>query len=524
MKRAAALLLPLLVAATCARPARPAPAAGAHATQPPVPSVTPSPVPLATDGWLLSAPGYETVGYASATSAAPGDEVSLYVSSGAASWWADVYRMGWYGGLGAGLVESLPAQAGRNQGGHTPIDPATGLIRAAWQPSLQLQIGLNWPSGMYMVKLTDSGGQQSYIPLVVRGAGRSPVLFVHSSLTDEAYNLWGGQSLYAGTTPTLHIGRAVKVSFDRPFNQDYGAGDFFYWEYQMVRFLDRNGIEPDYVTDLDVHEHPDLLLKYKAVIITGHDEYWSQAMRDGYLRAVAAGVNLAVFAANTAYRPVRLEASPVGPDRVIVAYKDAALDPEHTTAVSFRAAGWDEQSLLGVHYVGTGNIRQLPWIVADAGSWVFQGTGLHDGDALRGLLGYEQDQYAPSAPHPAGVDVLTSSPVSTASGGVVRSNAALYVAPSGAVVFDTGSIQWSWGLDSFKSPSLVPGLRQTFVTDQRPDYVSAAAQTIVLNVLRRMLGSLFPTPSPLPPGQPAPLPSLTAGPTAAPSPEAADET
>lgn len=513
MRRLTALALPLLIAATCGAPARPAHRPSARPQPTPVPTVTPSPVPLATDGWLLRDPSYDTEGYASTTSAAPGDTVTLYVSSKAASWSAAVYRMGWYGGLGAGLVLSLPQQAGVDQGGHTPIDPATGLIRADWKPSLELQVPSDWTSGMYMIELTDSDRHQSYIPLIVRGEGRAPVLFVHSSFTDEAYNLWGGQSLYAGTTPSLHIARAVEVSFDRPFNQDYGAGDFFYWEYQMVRFLDRAGIHPDYATDVDIHEHPDLLLKYRTVIITGHDEYWSLEMRDGYENAVAHGTNLAVFGGNTAYRPVRLAPTAVGPDRIVIGYKDASLDPEHTTSVSWRAApwNWDEQSLLGVHYVSTGNIHQLPWVVSDAGSWVFQGTGLHDGDRLRGLLGYEQDQYSPGSPHPSGVDVLTDSPVATLAGGVVRSNASVYVAPSGALVFDTGSIQWSWGLDSFVTPSLVPGLRQSFVSDRRPDYVSVAAQEIAINVLRRMLGPAFPKATPVPSGGVPPLPSLPPG-------------
>lgn len=503
-----AALLPLLVAATCATPAKPIPTVAARHSPSPRPAPTPSPVPLATDGWMLSAPGYDTEGYASTTSAAPGDTVTLYVSSRASSWWADIYRLGWYAGLGGGLVASLPAQVGVDQGGHTPVDPATGLIRAAWKPSLAFQVGADWTSGMYMIKLSDSSGQQGYVPLVVRGEGRAPVLFIHSSFTDEAYNLWAGESLYAGGTPSLHIGRAVEVSLDRPFNQDYGAGDFFFWEYQMVRFLERNGITADYATDADIDQHPELLRKYKAVIITGHDEYWSPSMRDGYQRAVQAGVSLAVFAANTAYRPIRLQPSDVGQDRVIVAYKDATLDPQHTTGVNWRGApwGWDEQSLLGVHYISTGNIRPLPWIVSDAGSWVFARTGLTNGEALPGLLGYEQDQFAAGSPHPAGVDVLTSSPVTTTSGQAVRSNASVYVASSGAVVFSTGSIQWSWGLDSFRTPSLVPGLRQTFVTDRRPDYVSKAAQTIALNVLHRMLGSSFPSPTTVP-GEPVPAPS-----------------
>lgn len=462
------------------------------------PSPSPGPTPTPTAAWRLANPGGTTEGYASSSSAAPGDTVQLYVSTRAATWGAAVYRMGWYGGDGGTLVETLPTQPGVDQGGSTRPDPATGLVRGDWKPSLDLYVGTGWPSGMYMIKLTDSGGAQSYIPLVVRGGGTAPILFVHSSATDEAYNRWGyNQSLYTGTTPALHLSRAVEVSFDRPFQQDFGAGLFFYWEYQMVRLLERTGVRMDYVTDIDVHEHPQWLLGYRAVVIAGHDEYWSRPMRDAYIAAVAQGVSLAVFGGNTAYRQIRLEPSAVGADRVEVCYKDASLDPEPDpalkTAVAWRSppTNWDEGSLLGETWVGTGEeIHREPWVVADPSSWVLAGTRLRAGDKLPGLVGYEQDSLSSGA-HPPGVDALSASPVPTSSGTVVA-NSTVYTAASGAVVFDAGTIEWSWGVDHFFSPTATPGLRPYFGSDRRPDYYSEAAVTMTLNLLRRMVGAGFP--------------------------------
>lgn len=463
-----------------------------------------SPEPVETNAWRLWSPGYNTEGFAGSTSAAPGDTVTLYVSSRAASWSADVYRMGWYDGVGGARLLQIPPQPGIDQGGSTHPDPATGLVRAPWKPSLQVTIPRDWPSGMYMFKLTDSAGFESYVPLVVRGTGTAPVVFIHSSATDEAYNRWGyNQSLYTGSTPDLHLGRAVAVSFDRPFQGDYGAGYFFYWEFQMVRLLEREGLAVDYLTDIDVHEHPDWLLRYRAMVIAGHDEYWSRPMRDAYIGAVAQGVSLAVFGANTAYRQIRLQPSQVGPDRVEVCYKDAALDPEPDPALKTGVAwrdpptSWDEGSLLGESWVGTGEeVHREPWVVTDAGSWVLAGTGLHNGDRLPGLVGYEQDSYSGGA-HPPGVGVFSSSPVPTGSG-TVDANSTIYQAPSGAWVYDAGTIEWSWGVDHFLAPMVQPGLRPYFATDRRPDYYSDAAVTITLNLLGRMLGQRFPSPEPPP--------------------------
>jgi len=487
------------------------PAAARHRTAvkpspapPPTPSplVSPSPQPVLTNEWRLFNPSYETEGFANKTSVAPGETVTLYVSSQTASWSADVYRMGWYEGVGGERLLELPPQPGINQGGSTHPDPGTGLVRAPWKPSLQVTIPATWRSGMYMFKLTDASGFESYIPLVVRGAGQAPAVFIHSSATDEAYNRWGyNQSLYSGSTRNLNLDRAVEVSFDRPFQGDFGAGYFFYWEYQMVQLLEREGIAADYLTDIDVHEHPELLRKYKAVVIVGHDEYWSRSMRDAYIHAVGSGVSLAVFGGNTGYRQIRLQPSQVGADRVLVCYKDASLDPEPNpalkTAVSWRSppTSWDEGTLLGESWIGTGEeIHREPWIVTNELSWVLGGTGLRNGQQLPGLVGYEQDSFAGGA-HPRFVDVFSSSPVPTGAG-TVEANSTIYHGPSGAWVYDAGTIEWSWGVDHFMAPMTRVGMRPYFATDKRPDYYSDAAVRITLNILSRMLGQPFPSPSP----------------------------
>ena len=104
-------------------------------------------------------------------------------------------------------------------------------------------------SGVYEAKLvrTDSPGLNNQIMFVVRNdASHSDLIYQTSDTTWQAYNSWGGNSLYVGNP----AGRAYKVSFNRPYNtrQATPAGEdfFFSTEYPMVRFLEANGYDVSY--------------------------------------------------------------------------------------------------------------------------------------------------------------------------------------------------------------------------------------------------------------------------------------
>jgi hypothetical protein len=106
---------------------------------------------------------------------------------------------------------------------------------------------------------------------------------------------------------------------------------------------------------------------------------------------------------------------------------------------------------------------------------VFARTGLVNGSRLVGLLGYEVDMRFGGF---GSVVQLASSPFTILQSPFTSgtSHMTIYTAGSGAQVFATGSIQWSWGLDDFNGPSQ-GGLR--------PSRLSAAAQQITDNVLER---------------------------------------
>ena len=135
--------------------------------------------------------------------------------------------------------------------------------------------------------------------------------------TWEAYNSWGGKSLYPFS---LDGKRALRVSFDRPFDWRWrGAQNPLGWELPLVRFIEREGYDVSYQSDVATDANPDSLLSHRVVVDAGHDEYWSRRMRDGWEAARGKGVNLAFMGANDAYWQVAMEAG----GRTLMSYKSA---------------------------------------------------------------------------------------------------------------------------------------------------------------------------------------------------------
>lgn len=423
-------------------------------------------------------------GYASLSNVMPGNTLGLDISCTAPSMFkTDIFRMGYYGGQGALQTDHISYRHCYPQSGPI-VNPTTGLIDTRWSQTIHLLVPENWQPGYYLARLTSLAGYQSYIPFLVSSPKvTSKYLFVDAINTSEAYNSWDGNSLYVGKAAAGRIDRAFKVSLNRPYSSNNGAGDFLDWEYPMAKYLEEYNFNVDYATDIQINADPSMLLKYKAIIITGHDEYWTWPMLAGYKSAIQHGVNLAVFAANTDYRPTRIQADPYSNqrDRVIVCYKDYHLDPSYEaytkvlakdqeqlqnlkdppTVASYQVTGFNwrnapfnmpESEILGEGMLGLTK-NPAPLTVNDASNWIFAGTGLKNGDSLPGLVGYEYDSYNPQFPGPTNVSLLFSSKV----GGDI-SNGTLYTATGGGQVFNAGTNQWSWGLDtslSSYSPQLV---------------------------------------------------------------------
>jgi len=441
-----------------------------------------------TDQWNVFARALngEIEGYASRTSVAPGESIRFFVKAADPHYTIEVFRMGWYGGAGGRRMTEAVERTTVPQPVPQP-DPLTGLIECDWSDPWELAIPDDWTSGVYLAKLTALPSRLgSWIIFVVRArADRHARFLVQTSATTyEAYNNWGGKSLYEFNSSG---GRAFKVSFNRPYARKSGPADFLLgYEYPAVRFLEREGYDVAYTTDIDTHENPQELLAHDAVIDIGHDEYWTWQMRDAFETARDGGVNLVFLGANTCYWQIRLESSPLNGerDRVIAAWKESAaqLDPvltdgdpsnDHLATTLWRNApvSRPEDSLAGTMFTYTPVSGDV--VVADSSHWVFSGTGLRTGDAIPGLLGYEVDRTTATAP--ASTVVLARSPFSRSDGSSDEADMTLYTTKAGGFVFATGTLYWAFGLDDYNL-ALRP---------YAP--VSAAAQQITRNVLQHAM-------------------------------------
>ena len=162
-----------------------------------------------------------------------------------------------------------------------------------------------WPEGNYLMHLS-AGGRGRYVPMTVRSettAGR--LVLVGAVASHQAYNQWGGYSLYKGKDGSLAT-RAHAVSFDRPYDGD-GAPKFNSHEAGPVRLAESLGLDLAYVTSWDLHSEPGLLTGARGVVSLGHDEYWTVPMRRAVETARDAGTNVAFLGANTCYWRVRFD-------------------------------------------------------------------------------------------------------------------------------------------------------------------------------------------------------------------------
>ncbi len=321
--------------------------------------------------------------YANATSVSPGKSLSLYVSTQVEGtrYWIDVYRLGWYGGFGGRLISSLGEQVGHNQGYYNPvarqlvhctsciINTQTGLIEANWHVSYSLVVPSNWTTGVYLAKFTDINGMQSYVPFDVLASNpTSTYIAVTPDTTNAAFNDWGGSSLYPKGNDLFSEAdtgaKGTHVSFDRPYAQQDGASQVLVFEANTIRWMERQGYDISYMSDVDLQSVPLQLLQHKAYISFGHDEYWTKEMRDGVEYARDRGVGLAFLGADVSYWQMRFAPDSHGvANRTVICYKvatsqhDLARDPEYaidSTRVTSRwrdpALSRPENALVGVMY------------------------------------------------------------------------------------------------------------------------------------------------------------------------------
>jgi hypothetical protein len=457
-----------LALCACGGPGR----SGAAATVPAMSAPAANPVQQenarpGTPGWQVPAgAGRVITGYASATSVTPGQSVDLSVDAPPGSRYRVlVYRLGWYRGVGGRLIMCVPgcrtSQAAIAQPPATAPDRVTGLFRLPWHVTDRVEIPAGAVSGYYEAKLEIVGGPYAgavgSVPLIVRqslAAPASAVLVQVPVNTWEAYNPWGGKSLYQFGTSR----HAVEVSFDRPYDQRMFARMVTGLELPWVRFLERNGIDVSYQTDVDTDAAPGSLPRHRLVFAIGHDEYWTQATRDAFNQALARSTNL-MFGSDSADWRIRYADG----GRTVVEWRDPAVDPVRNRNLDngfFSSLGEPECQLLAVQHqwAAQRDLTAPPtaYTVVGPGSdpWL-KAAGLAPGDVIPGVVGYEWDSLVPGCFKGQVVPLMTA--VLRGSDGVRHSvDMVRATAPSGGRVFAMGTMELAWALDDLAGHSPNP--------------------------------------------------------------------
>jgi hypothetical protein len=427
--------------------------------------------------WDVSGAGDESIqGFATDISVNRGETVHFKISTDATAYRLDIYRLGYYQGNGARKVATAFPSVTLPQAQPSCLtDPGTLLTDCGnWSESASWTVPTEAVSGIYIARLvrTDTGGA-SHVAFVVRyDASGSDLLFKTSDTTWQAYNSWGGYSLY--------VGPARKVSYNRPFfTRGYSTEDWlFNAEYPMVRWLEANGYDVSYTTDLDTDKYttvgPNRILSHRAFLSVGHDEYWSAGERAAVEAAREAGVHLAFFSGNESYWKIRWEPStdPSNtPYRTQVCYKEGTMgentcgskcDPLPGVWTGLWRSGCPpeypgtdgcrpENALSGnISWVGSTSAIQVPQTYGSLRFWRNTSiAALPAGQVATltgGTLGYEWDFEQYMDFYPPGRIAMSE----TILGGQTH-HLSLYRYYSGGVrkglVFGAGTVQWSWGLD-----------------------------------------------------------------------------
>jgi hypothetical protein len=493
--------------------------------------------------WDINSYGDPSIqGFGTDISVARGETIEFKIDTSSDDYRIDIYRMGYYGGMGARRVTTIEPSAALPQlqpeclNGEVPVLTESGELETAEAPLFDCgnwAVSASWlapsdaTSGIYFARLVredprsdgwwpnDAFGPRtipptgedslweadgfravmanalrepraSHIYFVVRDdEGASDMLFQTADLTWQAYNRFGGQSVYGSLNPQRirsHGGppRGHKVSYNRPFETRHyrAVNKVFNSEYPMVRWLERNGYDVSYSSGIDTDRRGEELLEHKVFLSVGHDEYWTGNQRRNVEDARDAGLNLAFFSSNEVYWKVRWEESIDGsgqPYRTLVTYKESQdhrkLDPVEWTG-EFRdhrsinpEGAWPENALTGTLF--TVNAWRNDPLIADAG---FAGLRFWRNTkvaellpderfvSIKGVLGHEWDSDIDNGFRPPGLFQVSSTTVDNAlycvhpgrgcETGTATHNAVLYRHESGALVFGSGTLQWSWGLDA----------------------------------------------------------------------------
>jgi hypothetical protein len=399
-------------------------------------------------------------GYTDVTSVEQGRSIRLHISSSVNPLTVRIVNL------------AKPEQTLRSISGlQTSVQNCSGRSRqgCGWNVTTTLDVPRSWDSGYYAAVFPTSFGER-YIPFVVREnapGSTSKIVVVSPTHTWQAYNEFGGHSLYPSADPY----RATVLTYDRPYHAENGLGRFEAFEKDFVNWMTSEGRAFEVITDVDL-EQPTSLSAYNVVVFPGHSEYWTAAARNNLEAFSASGGHIAILNGNTMWWQIRLSDQ----NRIITAYKGASDDPLTESGSPLVSTHFfshpvndPENKLLGTSFRNGGYVNRLdeetgamkpiaerlPWTVTDASHWIYNGTGLNDGDTFaKETTGLEVDGVVfncdtfgkvigpdGSDEAPLHYEILAIVPASEGWGTL-----GLLVHPSGGAVFNAATNGWVWGL------------------------------------------------------------------------------
>ena len=440
-----------------------------------------------TRDWMLTSVAVDSgrrsaniEGWCSHCSLRAGETLAIFVSTRPASRFTlQIYRTGWYGGDGGRLMADLGEFAGLEQ-----PDPPLGqkrLRKCDWQATTELKIPAEWPSGVYVGKLASiGGGPQSYVIFIVRDDRPADFLFQCSDFTWQAYNRWPGRcALYDDGQTDWYWGGGVQVGFDRPYGKFYhlldqplstGSGDWFLWEFPLAYWMESQGYDVSYISNLDTHRDPQRLLRSRGFLSVGHDEYWTIEMFRNLQNAVAAGVNVGFFSGDAVFGKILLDAGDRAFERVGVFGPPQGTREFNAISTLPHERPYGNE-LMGAHSTGD-VVGTYPWICTTPGHWVYEGTGMQQDEQIPGVIGWEF--HGDPAPIP-GLEIIATGPPGA---GRNTYTATVYPGPRGNFVFNAATCWWADGIAAPPGYVHPPG-----TSGPHPQL-----QQITRNVLNRMRG------------------------------------
>ncbi len=437
-------------------------------------------------------------GYCNKQSVTAGEQLEIMVSCNPPEKFViEIFRTGYYGGRGARLMTKLGPFDGKKQ-----VTPTSNgerqLHECKWKPTTTITIPDDWASGVYLGRLTtlsDTSGHgywQSYVVFIVTDDRPADILLQCSDNTWQAYNKWpSNYSIY--THPKGNQGPWADVSFDRPYGKysqiyeeplSVGSGEWLCFEFPMAYWLEKHGYDVTYCSNSDMLT-PQRGLKCKTFLSVGHDEYWDIRQYKSVVKMRDEGVSLMFFSGNAICWVSPFEKSSDGRDNRLIS-RGGPYGGQHKWAKKrhelhgpFPHSGPDEGYLMGGRNVKPEN-GGGDWFCTNAKHWIFNETGMKNGDSIPGLVGWECHGDAPK--DIPGIEVVANGTFLQGGVNPQQWEATIYPGPKGNIIFNAATIFWCQGLSS------PPGHMIPWSHWSRPHGPDHRVQQMTHNLLKRAIG------------------------------------